>query len=161
MESELIFNLWAIYDSGAGVVYGLAGRAYAVTGTDREKLDFLKSISGTDYVTAKRYRVPDRFSINFSDGDTHRGVTYLSAVHDPSAQLFEEMFKNIENDLPPIPSFSDGGHAAVKQAVPQDPLCVVTVLFEDELGNIRPIITDEDREWIKQHHAKFHQGLGI
>ncbi|SEL45021.1 hypothetical protein [Halomonas daqiaonensis] len=153
MEAELIFNLWAIYDADSGTVYGLSGKAYNLSGTDRKKLDFLKIASRTDYVTAKRYRVPERFSITFSDAVSQRGVTYLNAVHDPNAQLFEEVFQHIEAELPPLPDFSGGDVVNVRQTIPEDPLCVTTVLYEDEVGDIRPVITDEDREWIAQHQA--------
>lgn len=156
MNAELIFNLWALYDAASGTVYGLSGKAYNVAGTDREKLDFLKAAAGTDYVTAKRYKVPERFSISFPDGEVQKGVTYLNAMYDPNAQLFEDVFKNIEAELPPLPGFSGEDVVNIKQSVPKDPLCVVTALYEDEAGYIRPIITDEDRQWIAQHQAMVH-----
>lgn len=156
MNGELVFNLWAIYDAASGTVYGLSGKAYNVAGTDREKLEFLKAAAGTDYVTAKRYKVPERFIISFTDGEVRRGVTFLNAMYDPNAQLFEGVFKNIEAELPPLPDFSGGEAMSIKQLVPEDPLCVVTALYEDESGCIRPIITDEDREWIEKHEATMH-----
>ncbi|WP_075881854.1 hypothetical protein [Vreelandella massiliensis] len=155
MNSELVFNLWALYDSASGTVYGLSGKAYNIAGTDKEKLDFLKVASGTDYVTVNRYRVPERFSISFPDGEIRHEVTYLSTINDPNAQLFEEVFKNIEAELPPLPDFSGQDVTNVTQTVPEDPLCVVTILYEDDVGNIRPIITDEDRAWIAQQQATF------
>lgn len=156
MDAELIINLWALYDASTGTVYAQAARAYNIAGTDREKLDFLKMAARTDFVTAKRYRVPDRFAIVFPDGEEHRGVTHLNAVFDPNSQLFEEMFKNLEADLPPLPSFSGEEVSYVPQRIPADPLCVTTVLYEDDFGNIRPIITDEDRAWVAQQDARFH-----
>lgn len=156
MDAELIINLWALYDASTGTVYALSGRAYYIAGTDREKLDFLKMAARTDYVTAKRYRVPDRFRIVFPGGQEHRGVVYLNAVSDPNAQLFEEIFKNLEADLPPLPRFSAAGVAGVSQRIPNDPLCVTTVLYEDDAGNIRPVVTDEDRAWVGQNEARLH-----
>lgn len=153
MEAELVFNLWAIYDASSGTVYGLSGKAYNLSGTDRQKLEFLKVASRTDYVTAKRYRVPDRFSITFSDAVSQRGVTYINAVYDPSAQLFKEVFQNIEADLPLLSDFSGGDIVHVNQTIPEDPLCVTTVLYHDEVGDIHPIVTDEDREWFAKNLA--------
>jgi hypothetical protein len=57
MGGELVFNLWAIYDMGVGFVYALAGKAYSANGSDADKLDVLKSLAATDYITAKRYGV--------------------------------------------------------------------------------------------------------
>lgn len=151
MKSEIIFNLWALYDSTSGAVYGLSGKTYNIAGNDSEKLEFLKTASRTDYVTAKRYKVPERFSIMFPDGEVQKGVTYLNAIHDPNAQLFEDMFKNLEAELPPLPDFSGQDALDIKQTIPENPLCVVTALYEDDAGNIRPVITGEDREWIAKH----------
>ena len=150
MASELIFNLWAIYDSSSGFVYALSGKAYSATGSDTEKLNILRSLAATDYITAKRYKVPDRFAVHYTDGTTQTGVAYLNVVHDPNAQLFEEMFKNLENDLPSLPNFSDSDANEIKQVLPTDPLCITTILYENTNGNIRPIISDEDREWVAQ-----------
>jgi hypothetical protein len=156
MNAELAINLWAIYDSGTGFVYGLAGRAYNIIGSDAEKLAILKSLSATDYLTTKRYQVPKRFSVSYTDGTVKEGVAFLNAVYDPHAQLFEEIFANIELELPPIPDFSDLECKSIKQMLPIDPLCVITVLYEDDDGVIRAIITDEDRAWVAQHQRVIH-----
>jgi len=157
MNTELVLNLWAIFDGSTGFVYGLAGKAYSVAGSDRQKLDLLKVLSATDHVTAKRYKVPERFSISFIGGRSESGVTYLNSVYTPDAQLFEEVFKNIEQELPPKFNISSEDYELIHQAIPKDPLCVTTVLYEDEVGNIRPIITDEDREWVRLQEEIVHR----
>lgn len=162
MNPVLAVNLWAIYDSGTGVIYGLSGRAYCVSGTEAENLALLRRLSATDYITAKRYEVPARFQVNYADGTVQRKVTTLNAVSDPNAKLFEEMFRNIETELPPISDFSATDAQSTPQKLPNDPLCVVTVLYEDESGNIRPIITDDDRRWVAaQESARGRRTAGI
>lgn len=146
--TELVVNLWAIYDASVGYVYALSGRAYAVEGTDEHKLAVLKSLARTDYVTAKRYQVPSRFAIHYPDGDIQQGFAPMVAVTDPNAQLFEEMFKNIESELPDVFARSSAELQKIKQVLPADPLCIVTTLYEDEHCNIRPITTQEDRVWL-------------
>lgn len=148
--AELIINLWAIYDAGTGLVYGLAGRAYHVEGNDEHKLAILRGLARTDHVTAHRYRLPERFSVSYADGSTQKGVTKLNAVTDPNASLFEDMFKNIENALPPLMHLQGLDVEPIKQKVPDDPLCIVTTLYEDEQGNVTPIVTDGDRDWVRQ-----------
>lgn len=156
MSTELIVNLWAIYDSTSGFVYGLSGRAYNCSGTDEQKLALLKQLAATDYISAKRYEVPERFSVSYPDGSVKSKVTFLNAVSDPQAQLFEDMFKNIESELPPLPFFSESEYTTRKQKLPDDPLCVTTILYEDEQGNIQPIISDEDRAWVAEQEARLH-----
>ena len=151
--NELIVNLWAFYDADAGVVYALSGKAYSTSGEDSLKLDILKSLARTDYVTAKRYDVPSRFQVCFTDGTAKKNVTYLNAITDPNANLFEEMFRNIEAELPPLIRFSNGDLVKRTQKLPKNPLCVVTTLYENEHGNITPVVTASDREWVRQQEA--------
>lgn len=127
-SSELVVNLWAICDASIGYVYALAGRAYAVEGADEQKLTVLRSLAHTDYVTAKRYKVPARFAIHYPDGDVQAGFAPVMAVTDPNAQLFEEMFKNIESDLPAIFATPSADLQRVPQVLPPDPLCIATLL---------------------------------
>ncbi len=149
-DEELIFNLWAIYDASTGLIYGLIGRSYRARGTEEEKLALLQSLALADYTCAKRYELPTRFQVVNADGSATQGVTLLSTVRDPDAQLFENMFQNIENELPPIPRFEDGHCTDVRQRIPVNPLCVTTVLYEDEAGAVRPIVSDEDVAWVKE-----------
>lgn len=153
MQAELVLNLWAIYDANSGFVYALSGKAYYLGGTDEEKLIILQKLSVNDYITAKRYELPDRFSVKYSDGTVQRKVANFNIVADPNAQLFEDIFKNIEVDLPDINTFHALGCTPAKQKVPTNPLCVTTILYEDEFGNIRPIISQEDREWLLRQKA--------
>lgn len=147
MNGELVFNLWAIYDMTVGLVYGLAGKAYCASGSDSDKLSILKYLSATDYVTDTRRRVPPRFQVSFADVTMKEGFCPLKLITNPTAQLFEEIFKSLETELPPLPDFSGAEYRKVKQTVPDDPLCVTTILYEDEHGNIRPIITEADKQW--------------
>ncbi|TDU32564.1 hypothetical protein DFR24_1962 [Panacagrimonas perspica] len=103
--SEVIVNLWAIYDAGSRVVYALAGRCYEMEGTEPQKLALLKALSRHDHRNAKRYPVPKRFAIHYGDGVRKEGVTYLNAISDPNVNLFEEVTglgeKRIREQLAP------------------------------------------------------------
>ena len=148
--SELIVNLQAIYDADSGFVYGLSGKVYNVAGDDKFKLSVLKSLARTDHLTVKRYQVPSRFQISYTDGTVKKNLTQLNAINDPNANLFEDMFANLELELPPGMRIYNGDVVDEPQKIPEDPLCVITTLYEDEQGNITPIATDSDREWIKE-----------
>ena len=149
-NTELVFNLWAIFDSSAGLIYGLAGKAYNLSGDDQHKLAVLQALAPTDYVTAKRYGVPERFQVHFSDGTVKKGCAEAHSVGNPVVMLFEDMFSQMEHELPPIPRFDSGQTFSTPQYVPDDPLCVTTILYEDEVGNIRPIVSKEDKDWFSQ-----------
>ena len=160
MSAEIVVSLWAVYDAGTGLIYALSGRAYLASGSDSEKLALLQRRAATDYVTATRYEVPSRFRVNFPDGTVQEKVATLNAVTDPNAQLFEETFRNIESELRTDPAMREQRAAA--QKLPSNPLCVTTVLYEDDAGNIRPLITDDDREWVAAQewaHGRRPQGI--
>lgn len=158
MNPELIFNLWVIYDSGVGFIYALSGRAYYADGTDANKLLLLRNLAATDHVMAKRYEVPSRFQVCYLNGTIKSKVATLNSIRDPSAQLFEELFDNLESELPPLLDFSGTETIATPQKIPNDPVCVVTILYEDEFGNIRPIITEEDSAWLAEQDKVLHKG---
>lgn len=149
MKPELIVNFWAYCDSSTNLLYALSGRAYTAKGTDEEKINLLRSLAPTDYATAKRYELPNRFSVAYGDGTVLKKVAQPQAVHDPNAHLFEEMFANIEAELPTLRKVIGTKVQETPQKLSANPLIVATILYEDEMGNTRPIVTEEDLEWLK------------
>lgn len=152
---ELVINLWAVFDIATGVVYSLLGRTYNVRGSDEEKLAFLHSVAATDYVNAVRQPLNPSFVIVQPDGHEMRGATFINAINDPHSGVFEDLFDFLESSLPKQPIFSAEGVSEAPQYLPADPLCVKTILCETETGEIRPMITDEDREWAAQYARNF------
>lgn len=139
---EIILNLWAIHDPGDNVIYGLAGRAYFASGTDEEKLALLKQLAVSDYVLALRMPVPERFSIE-SGGEVVQGLCKLNELHNPASTLFEEMYRELENDiLFRYTADSEGDVCPDALKIPANPLYVITALVEDEQGVIRAIPGD-------------------
>jgi hypothetical protein len=79
----------------------------------------------------------------------------LNAIVDPNSNLFEDMFSNLESELPPEMIIKNGDFLEGTQKLTSDPLCTITTLYEDEQGNITPVVTDSDREWVKeQEHLR-------
>jgi hypothetical protein len=141
-KPELVFNLWYFIDTSCGYVYSMAGRGYWLTGSDTEKLATLKKLAFCDYVMAKRHRVPERFQVSMRD-QTLTNLAPVSAVSDLNANFFEELFLELEKELPPVLSFLNGEGITQKMEMPKDPLCTTTGLVEDENGKITPITTKE------------------
>jgi hypothetical protein len=141
-NTELTFNLWAFADKDTGFVYALAGRAYRLCGNDEEKLAALRALSFSDYHLARRHPVSKRFSI-LSAEEEKSGIASTAAVNDPDAQLFEEIFKLLEEELPPLllPGPGDGTFTTRTQTIPESPLSVRTVLIEDQYGNVETAVS--------------------
>lgn len=149
-KSELCCNLWAIFDSSTQVIYGYAGKAYALEGSDEEKLEILRKLSAFDYQTAEAVNLPDRFKLEGPEGQIKQGVTTIQAFYDQNYGLFNELFEHIENQLPKIIDYSQEEPVARPQSLSSDPLCVTTLVCEDEMGNRRAIVTDDDRKWLEE-----------
>lgn len=145
---ELTANLWAFMDSGTKLIYALAGRAYYLCGNDNKKLAILQQLSRNDFQCASRVPVPERFQVKFDDGTIKSGVTTQRAARVMDLQLFEEVFNNLEKELPPVPDFLNDQTKTHKFS--NNPLCARTIVFEDEAGNCRAIVTDEDEQWLAE-----------
>ena len=56
-NSELALNLRAYLDQRKGMVYAIAGKAYALMGNEQEKLAVVHQLAPTDYLSVKRQAV--------------------------------------------------------------------------------------------------------
>jgi len=139
-EPEIVLNLWYVIDEGTGYAYSLLGRAYAMTGTDAEKLEKLRQLAPTDYLMAERRKVPENFRVVFPDGKEMKGNADPAHIRENIGWIYEDVFKRLEEQMPPILSFTEGETISTKQKIPQNPLSVCTALIEDDEGNITPNI---------------------
>ncbi|MBK8943775.1 MAG: hypothetical protein IPM32_00755 [Ignavibacteriae bacterium] len=130
-DPEIILNLWYVYDE-LGFIYSLRGRAYIGYGSDKEKLEFLNTFAKTDYLIAKSFPIPERYSTTIHEDD---GVKKYQVININDVKiaigfeaLFEDVYKALNNELPAQTSFS----------ISQMPLRAITPLFMDDNGNIFP-----------------------
>lgn len=159
-NSELALNLWAYLDQGLGLVYALAGKAYALTGSEEEKLAMLHQLAPTDHLSVKRQSVPKNFQV--IDGHkTHEGVVAPSTLRESMAQAFEGVIQSIEAELPPIPNFETNEHTP--QRIPQNYLSCLTFLLEDDSGNLTPITSRAQSEvlFVEQQKRELMQTFGL
>ena len=157
--SELAVNLWGYIDQSTGMVYAVAGKAYALTGTDDEKLAVLRQLATADHLTVTRERLPKSFSV--SDGNEKReGMMSPGIVRDNVLYAFEPLLKLLEHDLPPIPNFITNKHTL--QRIPEEPLYVLTFLMEDDAGKVTPITNqDLSRKFAMQQQKREFMALGF
>ena len=157
---ELALNLWAYLDQGLSLVYALAGKAYALTGSEQEKLAMLHQLAPTDHLSVKRQSVPKNFQV--VDGHkTHEGVVAPSTLREAMAQAFEGVIQSIETELPPIPNFETNEH--IPQRISQHYVSCLTFLLEDDVGNVRPIISRDQSEvlFVEQQKRELMQTFGL
>jgi hypothetical protein len=138
-ELEVIVNLWYFVDAETGYTYGLAGRAYAAVGTEKHKFDLLRQLAATDYMMAKQFPVPKNFQLVSPEGEL-KGITGASEYELRHSNLFEEVFRALEKEIPERIEWIKGERVVKSLTVPQQPLCLFTPLIEDE-GGMHPRIT--------------------
>jgi len=136
---EVCINLWYFLDKDSGLIYRTSGRAYALAGTDEEKLAALHALSSTDFHVAQIFKIPSNFKVVASSGQI-AGATTQDGVRNSHAAVFEPVFKGLEKDLPTQMRSRNGLPENYKLKIPESPLCVTTCVIEDEEGNLNPVI---------------------
>lgn len=66
-DPEVVANLWVCANE-EGYIFRLAGKAYVLEGTDAEKLNILRVLSATDFLSAAWIPVPENLSVTSPTG---------------------------------------------------------------------------------------------
>jgi hypothetical protein len=136
-EPEVCLNLWWFYDVTGQLVYRLAGRAYALAGSDDEKLSILKSLAASDFQIARNFPVPQRFTV-LTDGGKLTGVTNDTVIRQRHGEVFEEVFAALDKDLPAQVQTIAGQPTAYRLTISKKPLCCTTCVYEYADGRLIP-----------------------
>lgn len=144
---EVVLNLWAYVDE-AGYILRLAGKSYVMDGEDDEKLALLKKLSRTDFFSAGWCKVSPNFKIINPDGEEMTGVATASLLADPisHSHLFGPLIEQLASFLPEQLRSYDGDYKSFRMELPQDPLCVTTVVMEYEDGTLIPMVSNKEYE---------------
>lgn len=138
-SQEIILNLWFVIDDD-GLIYSLRARCYFHSGSDEEKLAFLQSLAGTDYLVAQSFDIPERFhtTVHNEHGSDKLPVATYNGIREtvPFAALFEDAIQEMEKQIPKQTMVKIG----------QQPIVCMTPLLGDEDGNMRPLA--KNKEWI-------------
>jgi hypothetical protein len=127
-EAEVCLNLWYFVDD-TGVVLRLAGKAYALTGTEEQKLVALHHMSGSDHLTAVFGKVPPQFILHSEHGEI-AGAIPVADIHQDYWAVFGPLMDQIERELPKCIRSVDDNYEQFVVKLPKDPLCVTTAVYE-------------------------------
>ena len=134
---EVCLNLWWYCDQLSGIVQRLAGRAYALTGTDEEKLAVLHNLARSDFHIAINAHVPSRFKV-VSEHGTIESATTAAEVGNSMFAVFEELINTLERELPEQVHFISYEPDVYRLKLPEDPLHVLTCILEYPDGRLEP-----------------------
>lgn len=140
---EVVLNLWAYVDEG-GYIPRLAGKSYVMDGNDEEKLALLRALSRTDFLSAELCKVPVNFTITNPDGEAITGIATTSVLSDPisHSHLFSQLLEKLADSLPQQLRSCADGYEQFRLELPQDPLCVTTVIMEYDDGRLIPMVSN-------------------
>jgi hypothetical protein len=115
---EPIFNIYIFVDSNSGLIEKIGARVHRKSGSDDNKLGFLKQNYKTDLKKAKRYEVPQRYElIDGANSLKSSGLLYSRYIEiarlSNHFDIFEEIFAS---------------HNA-----PKDPMVIITPVFDGEI----------------------------
>lgn len=66
-----------------GNILRQAGKTYVMDGSDESKLALLRTLAGSDFLSAVWDKVPANFKMNGPDGREMRGVAHASMLSNP------------------------------------------------------------------------------
>jgi len=151
---ELVLNFWFIVDIGTDICQDFYVKTYCLEGEDDFKFQVLRLLADTDYQTCERQAIPDNFKIVYATREV-RGIP----VHKLN-ELFEgnmdQFIRIAESLLPKLLKFDPygGNHQAIPQKISDNPLYVMTIVFENEVGEQRAFTTEENQAWVKQEKLR-------
>jgi hypothetical protein len=152
---EIIVNFWIYVDIGTDTAYNWSGKMYCITGTDDEKLRLLVALSESDFKTVKRRNLSEKLSINVN-GEVMTGNLPASFIDDYFDSDSNWFCVELENELPDVIVFGNGAktNQLLNQKLPTTPLYVLTILMENERGEIRPVTNNDNKDWIKSERFR-------
>lgn len=133
-EAEIGVNCWYFADQ-TGVVLRLAAKAYALVGSDEEKLAVLKAAAMADHLTATHAQVPPRFVLD-CDGQTLKGVVPVSVLQMDPLPFFDDLFGQIDRALPDVLVSIHDEYLKQKTHLVEPFLWVLTAVFESDDGQL-------------------------
>jgi hypothetical protein len=139
---EVVINLWA-YSGEDGTILRLAGKTYVMQGTDAEKLWLLRHLAASDFLCAPWHKVPVNFTIQHVYFGERKGVAQASMVSDPQyhEHLFGPLIESLAQAIPEQVRSVNGEYRKFRLAIPQEPLCVSTIVMEYEDGTLIPMVS--------------------
>lgn len=140
---EVVINLWA-YSGEDGTILRLAGKTYVMQGTDAEKLALLRNLAASDFLGAPWHKVPANFTIQHTDFGVMKGAAQASMIGDPHyhQNLFGALIEKLAQSIPEQVRSVNGEYQNFRLELPEAPLCVSTIVMENEDGTLVPTVSE-------------------
>ena len=132
--AEICLNTWFFVDD-TGMVIRLAAKAYALNGTDDERLSVLKSLAGTDHLSATHGRVPSRYATEV-EGQEMPGSVPATAIQADPLPVFDDLFTEIEKSQPQLYRAANHEYQSFTMKLVEPFLWFLTSVYESPDGQL-------------------------
>ena len=139
---EVVANIWVFADE-AGYFGRVAGKAYVLDGTEREKLDLLRRLAASDFLCAEWMPIPENFGVIGPDGERLR-YAQLNVLSNEYAKslLVGPLLEKLATSVPEQLQEFNGEYRKFKLQMPEAPLTVLTVVVEYPDGRLVPMLNN-------------------
>jgi hypothetical protein len=134
-KAEICINLW-YFTNDSRIVQRIAGKAYALTGTEKEKLSALQLLAGGDHLTAIHDSVPGQIKYFTPEGDIMHGAVPTEDIFSLHTEVFGKLMDKLEGQLPVGIQSIKNEYAEFTLKLPGNPLCVTTAVYEKQDGTL-------------------------
>lgn len=133
-DAEISHNCWYYVDD-TGVVLRIAAKAYALIGTDEEKLAVLKALSASDHLTATHAKIPDRFCLT-TDGQKFRGAVPAFTMQQNAIPYFDDLISELVQVFPQNIHAINDEPRVFRMELIEPFLWVSTCVYEEQDGSL-------------------------
>lgn len=140
---EICVNLWAYTAPDTRQVQRIAGRMYVLLGDEDEKLRTLSTLAFTDNSIATWTAVPEHLITVLPDGTEIPGCISIDFLRQEGSigEVFSPLLQMLEEAIPKQVGFrQDGSLTALRMPVPDEPVYLLTTVWEYPDGTIVPEI---------------------
>ncbi|GJM62629.1 hypothetical protein [Persicobacter diffluens] len=131
-NTELVFNIWFIVDIRTGLSSAALFKAYRLSGSDDDKFKVLQEAAAADYPSAQRIDFDKDTFANIGEAEKMNGMIPDNLINSYFYQNMDLFLKNMEQE---------------GEKFPKEPLFISTFLMQNEVGEIRPMTSEANKEW--------------
>lgn len=139
---EVVANIW-VYTDEVGYFGRIAGKAYVLDGSDRDKLDMLRRLAATDFLSAEWMPIPNNFGVIGPDGErlSYAQLSML-ANEETKSFLVGPLLEKLASSVPEQLKEVSGEYRRFQMHMPEVPLTVLTVVIEYPDGRLVPMVNN-------------------
>ena len=138
---ELVANIWPIVDEASSLIQRFAARAYVIAGGDSEIAATLKALSHADFMIARQFPIPKKFTVVTEHARLEGAIT-VDLFNQQQSAVIEGALKALESERRSLQGIGFDSqftpfYKQVDVLFASERYLAVTFILEDRSGNLR------------------------